>query len=152
MLRFSKAYFLIACGLLIVEVLIARFAHDALVRPYGGDFLATLLVYCLLRSVLAARPSRIASAALLISYLIEGLQYINVLARLGWQHSRLLRIVLGSHFAWGDLLAYSLGALAILALERVLGPAPAQLRPPVGQWAAAGATPPEATISENISS
>jgi hypothetical protein len=54
--------------------------------------------------------------ALAISYLIEGLQYINLLGRLGW-HSRVARIVLGSHFEWGDMLAYTLGGAVALAVS-----------------------------------
>ena len=45
------------------------------------------------------------------------MQYLNLLGWLGWQHSRLARVVLGSRFAWGDMQAYSLGALLVLAVE-----------------------------------
>ncbi len=48
MARFHYRYFLLAAGLLGLEICIARFAHDRFVRPYVGDFLATILLYCLL--------------------------------------------------------------------------------------------------------
>ncbi|GAB3662883.1 DUF2809 domain-containing protein [Hymenobacter agri] len=114
---FNTRYCWLALGLLLTEVLIALLAHDRVIRPYGGDFLATIFVYCLLRSVGRVQVAAAAAAALLLSYLIEGLQYLDVLSRLGWQHSRVLRVVLGSHFAWGDMLAYTLGAGAVLAAE-----------------------------------
>lgn len=116
MLRFHKGYFLATGTLLLVEVLIALFVHDRLIRPYAGDFLATILVYCLLRSFFKASPWWMAGVALAISYLIEGLQYINLLARLGW-YSRVARIVFGSHFEWGDMLAYTLGGGLALAVS-----------------------------------
>lgn len=117
MLHFNARYFLLASGLFGAEILIAVYAHDQIIRPYGGDVLATIFLYCLMRSVVVARPNRALLAALLLSYLIEGLQLVDVLTRLGWQHWRLARIVLGSRFAWGDMLVYTLGALVVLAVE-----------------------------------
>ncbi|WP_035562422.1 DUF2809 domain-containing protein [Hymenobacter sp. IS2118] len=127
MLCFRKGYFLISCGLLLLEVLIALFVHDRIIRPYAGDFLATIFVYCLFSSFVRASVGRLALVALAFSYLIEGLQYINLLDRLDW-HSRAARIVFGSHFEWSDLLAYTLGALLVVGLEyaRPGGRAPAQ--------------------------
>ena len=119
MLGFSKSYFLMASGLLAIETVVALYVHDNFIRPYAGDFLATVLLYCLVRSVGNARLEWTVGAVLVISYLIEGLQYVDLLSRMGWQHSRMAHIVLGSHFAWGDMLAYSLGALAVLAAERL---------------------------------
>lgn len=130
--RFNKYYFRLASGLLLIEAAIARYAHDQIIRPYAGDLLATVLLYCLGRSFLVVRPERAVVAALLISYLLEGLQYLSLLHLLGWQHSQVARLVLGSHFAWGDMLAYSLGALAVLTAEQRLKPAGAtrlRLRP-----------------------
>ena len=117
MLHFNARYFLLASALLVTEILIALYAHDQIIRPYGGDVLATIFLYCLVRSVVVARPGRVLLAALLVSYLIEGLQFFDLLAKLGWQHWQLARIVLGSRFAWGDMLAYTLGALVVLAVE-----------------------------------
>ena len=118
MTRFSYRYLLLAAGLLAVEIGIARFAHDRFVRPYVGDFLATILLYCLLKSVWPAPAGRVAAVALLVSYLIEVAQLAHLLSWLGWQHSPVARLVLGSQFEWGDLLAYTLGAALVLMLER----------------------------------
>ena len=116
MLRFHKGYFLAATSLLLLEIFIALFMHDRFIRPYAGDFLATIFLYCLLGSFFRGSEWRLAGVALLISYVIEGLQYANLLERLGWQ-SRVARIVLGSHFEWGDLLAYTLGGAVALAVS-----------------------------------
>jgi hypothetical protein len=116
--RLSRSYGLLAASLLVVEILIARCAHDGFIRPYAGDFLATILVYCLLKSCWRARPAVAALSALLISYAIEAAQALHLLARLGWQHSGLARLVLGSQFEWGDMLAYTLGVLLVLLAEQ----------------------------------
>jgi hypothetical protein len=120
MRQFNKAYGLLATSLLLVEILIARFAHDRFVRPYAGDFLATIFLYCLLKSVWPAPAWQVALAALLVSYAIEMAQLAHLLHWLGWQHSRMARLLLGSQFEWGDMLAYTLGAVAVLGLQRAL--------------------------------
>ncbi|MGI4738023.1 MAG: DUF2809 domain-containing protein [Janthinobacterium lividum] len=117
MRRFERTYALLAVGLLLVEILIARFAHDQFIRPYVGDFLATILLYCLLKSAWPAPAQRVALAALLVSYAIEAAQLAHLLHWLGWQHSPVARLVLGSQFEWGDMLAYTLGAALVLLIE-----------------------------------
>ena len=47
-------YFLIFCGLLATEIVIALFVNDAFVRPYVGDMLVTLLLCCLCRVIIPA--------------------------------------------------------------------------------------------------
>jgi hypothetical protein len=116
---FHKGYFAGAVLLLAAEIVIAGAVHDAVVRPYGGDFLATIFLYCLLRSVTSATAWQALAGSLLASYLIEALQYVQLLQLLGLENVPLARTVLGSHFAWADVLAYTLGALAVLAAERV---------------------------------
>jgi hypothetical protein len=44
MLHLNRTYFYCALGLLGIELYIGLFVHDALVRPYGGDFLVMLLL------------------------------------------------------------------------------------------------------------
>jgi len=49
-LLFNKTYFLLALLLLSVELFIGFFVRDAVIRPYGGDFLVVILLYCMLKS------------------------------------------------------------------------------------------------------
>jgi hypothetical protein len=116
-LHFSRTYALLATGLVALELAIAAFVHDGFVRPYLGDALATVLVYCLLSSWWRAPAGRVVLVALLISYAIEVAQALHLLAWLGWQQSRLARLLLGSQFEWIDMLAYTLGAAAVLTIE-----------------------------------
>lgn len=118
MAGFNKRYFLLAVGLFWLEVFIARFVHDQLIRPYAGDLLATILLYCLAKSFVAAPTRAVVAGVLLFSYLVEAAQYGHLVAHLGLQHVRLARIVLGTQFEWADMLAYTLGAGLVLAVER----------------------------------
>lgn len=107
-----------AACLFCVEVFIAAFLHDRIVRPYVGDLLAVVFLYCLVRSVATPPVRPTVAAVLLVAYGIEVLQYLHLLTYVGLQHSRLAAVVLGNHFEWGDMLAYTLGALGILAAEQ----------------------------------
>jgi hypothetical protein len=57
---------------------------------------------------------------LLFSYIIEVTQYFHLIKRLGLQHSRLAHWILGSGFEWMDLVAYTLGIIAVVIVERIL--------------------------------
>ena len=114
---FRRQYLLLALALFAVEAGIACFVHDAIIRPYIGDFLAVIFLYCLLRSFLAFRAVPLLRLALALACLIEFGQYFQLLSYLGLQHMRLARVVFGSTFSWLDLLTYAAGAAAVLALE-----------------------------------
>ena len=118
MFAFSKKYFFLAIALFITEVLIALYLHDRFVRPYVGDYLVVILLYCMVRTVWQSSVISIAIPVLLFSYLIETLQYFNLVALIGLQHSRLANIVIGNHFEWGDLVAYTLGIITVIGIEK----------------------------------
>lgn len=99
-----------------MEVLIALYVRDRFVRPYLGDVLAVMLVYCGLRAVLPIRPLAAAIAAFAIGAAIEFGQAVHVLDLIG-VHNRVIRVVLGTGFEWLDFVAYAAGALAALAGE-----------------------------------
>ena len=86
-------------------------------RGFGGDVLAVIWLYCLLRAALEAPAHWLASAALTCGLLIEFGQFLA--ATLHWQiGNRALRIVLGATPDWLDVLAYCIGFVLILAARR----------------------------------
>ena len=117
MLRFQKRYFAITLILFLTEVLIALYAHDKFIRPYGGDILVAVLMYCFVRSFVKLRTKPTAIAVLLLCYCIEFLQYLNVVKRMGLGDVRLARTVIGTSFAWLDMVAYTTGILWVLWFE-----------------------------------
>jgi hypothetical protein len=119
-LRFNKTYFWLALLLFLIEVLIAAFAHDRFIRPYFGDFLVVIFLYCLVRSFFKAPYFKVALAVLLFAYLIEVLQYFHFIRHLGLQHSLLARLILGSGFEWLDLVMYTVGIALVLWVEQRL--------------------------------
>ena len=117
MLRFNKRYFFLAVILFITEVLIALYLRDRFVRPYVGDFLVVMLIYCAVRTFLNAPPLKVAIGVLLFAYTIEGLQYLQIVDRLGLSTNTLAKTVIGYGFEWWDMLAYTLGVFVILIFE-----------------------------------
>lgn len=120
-LSFRPGYALAALALFLVEVAIALGVKDRFIRPYGGDVLATILVYLALRAVTDLRVMPAALAALAISFLVEIAQALDLVTRLGLSHNETARTVLGTSFAVGDLVAYSVGALIVIMVERSRG-------------------------------
>jgi hypothetical protein len=118
--RFNKTYFFLAVLLFLTEVLIALFLNDDFIRPYVGDYLVVILIYCFCMSFVSVPVWKPALATLLFSYLIETLQYFNLVAMLGLQKSRLANIVIGNSFAWADLVAYTLGIFTVIGIEYLL--------------------------------
>lgn len=118
--RFNGMYFILTIIIFVVEVLIAVYLRDDFIRPYVGDFLVVMLLYCFVRSFLQAPVIPVALAVLLFSYLIETMQYFNVVQLLGLEHSRLANIVIGNYFTWSDILAYTLGIGCTIILEKTI--------------------------------
>ena len=121
MIRFQVRYFLISLVLLGIEVFIAACMHDSVIRPYGGDFLVVILLYCLVRSFFDLRVLTVAVGVLLFSYLLEAGQYFGLADRLGFKGPSWVRVILGSYFTWTDIIIYTLGILSVLGLEVVIG-------------------------------
>jgi hypothetical protein len=118
LITFNRTYFFWAVALFIIEVLIALFVRDSFVRPYVGDYLIVMLIYCAVRTFLNAPVVKVALGVLLFSYLIEVLQYFQLVKRLGLAHNVIARTVIGYGFEWKDLFAYTLGVITLLVLER----------------------------------
>jgi hypothetical protein len=115
---FRKSYFILAILLFLTEILIALYLHDNIIRPYGGDFLVVILVYCMVKTFFNTPIVPTAIAVLLFAYVIEILQYFRLIALLGLQHSRLACIIFGTSFSWTDMLCYTLGITFVVIIEK----------------------------------
>jgi hypothetical protein len=112
----NSKYILLTLLLLIIEITIAVFVHDQFIRPFFGDFLAIILVYCGLR-IFKQNILKTALMSLFIAYFIEILQYFKFIEITGLIKYKVLAILIGNSFSWLDILAYSLGFVFILLIE-----------------------------------
>lgn len=113
----KTAYFTGFIFLLLVEISIALFVKDDFIRPYLGDFLVVILIYCFLMIVSKIPVMEALLMVLLFSFMVEFLQLVNLPKLLGFQPSWWFKIVLGSSFSAWDLLAYCFGILCTGMLE-----------------------------------
>jgi hypothetical protein len=118
MLTFNRNYFALALLFFIIEVLIALFVNDRFVRPYLGDVLVVILIYCFLRSFLKLPILTVAISVLVFSFAIEFLQYLNIVEKLGLEKSKIARTVIGTSSSWLDLLTYIVGIAVVIVVEK----------------------------------
>jgi hypothetical protein len=118
MLTFNRAYFGLFALIFNVEVLIALYVHDQIIRPYFGDLLVVILIYCFIKSFLRTKVFPTAIFVLLFAFAVEMLQYLNIVEVLGLQNNRLARTVIGTSFEWIDILAYISGILIVVLVEK----------------------------------
>ena len=116
-LKFKFKYFIVFVIIFIIEVFIALYLHDSFIRPYFGDFLVVILIYCFVISFVNFSKYKVALFVLLFAYCIEFAQCFNVLLLLGLENMSLAKVVLGNSFAIEDLVLYTLGFGVIVLVE-----------------------------------
>ena len=115
--QFNKRYFILSLLLFSIEIGIARYARDRIIRPYGGDFLVVILLYCMMRCLTRFSVNSCCIFVLLFSYIIETLQYFNFADWLGLHPGSISYILLGNYFTWFDILSYTLGIATVFIFE-----------------------------------
>lgn len=101
---------------LAVEIFIGLFVHDQVIRPYGGDVLVVILLYFLARIFFPEKKSFFSLWIFLFAVFVEATQVIPLADFLGIKN-RLLRVIMGTSFAWGDLLAYGMGTAVTFLMD-----------------------------------
>ena len=106
----NKSFFYAICFvvILVVEIIIGIYVRDNFVRPYMGDALVVVLIYCFIPLYVLA-----------FACFIEILQYFQLVDVLGISN-RILRIALGSTFDLKDMVSYAGGYVFILLAEYFL--------------------------------
>lgn len=120
-MKFDKLYFLYFILLLFIEIAIAIWANDSWIRPYFGDFLVVILLYCLVKSFVRVSSNNLLLSVLLFSYTVEFLQFLDFVNIIGVQNWALARTLMGTSFSWIDLLMYTLGILFVYLAEYKFG-------------------------------
>lgn len=117
--HFNIKYLLLTAVLFIIELVIGLYVHDAIIRPFGGDFLVVILIYCFVKTFMNASVKSTAPAVLLFAYLVEISQYFHLIRIIGLENSKTARIIWGTYFSWADMLMYTLGIILVVILEHV---------------------------------
>jgi len=102
--------------LLIIEVLIALYIHDDFIRPYIGDVLVVMVLYCFVRIFIPNGVKLMPLYIFIFAAGMEILQYFNLVEVLGLENNRFLRIMIGSVFDVKDIICYGVGCAIITAV------------------------------------
>jgi len=116
-ITFNLKYFLLFIFIFFVEVLIAKFLHDQFIRPFVGDVLVVVLIYCFFKSFLNINSKTIAIGVLIFACCIEFLQLFHLVKLLHLEHNKIMRIAIGSVFDLKDILAYCIGYFICLKMK-----------------------------------
>jgi hypothetical protein len=120
MTTFRRKYFYLTIIILLIEIFIGAYVHDGFVRPFVGDVLVVVLIYCFIQSFWRIQPIKAIAGVFVFACIVEGLQYLNMVDKLGLRSHKLLVIILGSSFDWGDILAYATGSAIVILVENKL--------------------------------
>lgn len=107
--------------LFIIEVFIALYSRDSILRSYIGDVLVVILIYCFVKAFFSTPVIPTAISVLVFSYFVETLQYFKIIEVLGLQHSLLAKTVIGTSFSWLDIVSYTAGIVIVVVGEKLLG-------------------------------
>lgn len=118
---YSRIKYLVAFIIFfIIEVLIAVYVHDDFIRPYVGDILVVILLYCFVKVFVPYKVKLMTLYIFIFSAFVEILQYFKLVEMLGLQDNRFARIVIGSVFDWKDILCYGVGCILLYGYEKLI--------------------------------
>lgn len=112
---FYQKHFFAAVFIFVIEVAIALWVHDRLIRPFIGDALVVVLLFFMCKTVIKASDHLIILCVLAFSFAIEVGQYFNLAKLLGLADNKIAKTVIGSTFDYNDLVAYTMGAAILYA-------------------------------------
>jgi len=105
--------------LLLLEVIIALFVHDRFIRPYIGDALVVVVIYCFVRIFIRDRIKLLPVYIFIFAVIIELLQFFNIAGLLGLGGNALARVIIGTSFDWKDIICYAVGCVFIVIMSKV---------------------------------
>ena len=112
----KRLFYLIAfLTLVAVEVLIALFVHDGFVRPYVGDVIVVMVIFCFVRIFIPNKVPLLPLYVFFFAFAVEIGQYFDFVALLGLEDNKLLSTALGRTFSVSDIVCYAVGCAIVSA-------------------------------------
>ena len=105
--------------LLLIEVIIAIFIHDRFIRPYIGDVLVVIVLYCFAR-IFMPKIQLLPIYIFIFAVAVECLQFLNIVGWLGLSGNTLANVVIGTSFDWKDIICYAVGCAVIEIIEHTI--------------------------------
>ena len=108
--------------LLMIEICIAVYVHDQFIRPYIGDILVVVVIYCFIRIFFPKGIKGLPVDIFLFAVVVEVLQYIHIaeiLAKIGMPDNIILQTAIGATFDMKDIICYGVGCILLLGYEKI---------------------------------
>lgn len=119
-MKINKKYLITFIILFIVEVFIALFVKDTIIRPYVGDILVVILLYVLIKAFIVKEIKLLPIYIFLFATLVEIMQYFKIVEILNLQDNKLMSTLIGTSFDFKDILCYLAGSIIIILWEKFL--------------------------------
>ena len=103
--------------LMFIEVIIALYIHDNFIRPYIGDIIVVVVVYCFIRIFIPEGIKWMPLYVFIFATVIELLQYLNLVELLKLENNLIARIIIGSTFDIVDIICYLIGCVLLIIWE-----------------------------------
>ena len=103
--------------LLVIEVLIALYVHDSIIRPYVGDILVVVVIYTFVRIFIPERVALLPVYIFVFAAGVELLQLINIVDVLGVRDSSFFSVLIGTVFDIKDVNCYAVACLFLCGYE-----------------------------------
>lgn len=117
-LKKRVVYFSLSILCFIACILIVKLFNDnQVIRGFIGDIIVILLIYFLIKSFHDFHAIKLAVFTLVIAYITEFLQYLELATFFGLEHNTMVRLILGSVFDPYDLMAYTIGAILVYIID-----------------------------------
>jgi hypothetical protein len=96
------------------------FNNNQFIRGFTGDIIVILLIYFFIKAFFAFKPSHLAVFTLGLAFITEFMQYLRLINLLGLGENLAARLIIGSVFDPFDLIAYTIGAIAVYIIDTKL--------------------------------
>lgn len=116
-MKINYKYLISFIILFFIEVIIALFIDDEIIRPYIGDILVIILMYTFIRTFIKKELRLLSIYLFVFATFVEVMQYFNILEILGLENNKLLSVVFGSVFDVKDILCYLIGSIILLIFD-----------------------------------
>ena len=109
-------YLIVFIILLCIEIFIAVYIHDDIIRPYIGDIIVIPVLYSLIRIFIPEKCRLMPLYIFIFSVFTEFMQYIKIMDILHIEN-KILRTIMGTSFSYVDIICYFIGTIIITIWE-----------------------------------
>lgn len=108
-IRYAIIFFVLS----VIEVLIALYVHDTIIRPYIGDVLIVVVLYMGIRVLIPEKLKLLPLYIFLFASVVECLQLVNFIQIINVEKNTILGIMIGSVFDIKDIGCYGVGCILL---------------------------------------